>query len=183
MVWHSWAGYSLLVAVVTRLLWGLVGSQHARFASFLRSPQAVLDYLKGKPYVGVGHNPLGGWATVALLLAVFAQGLSGLFSNDDIAFEGPFAYWAGDLSGWFTELHEVNWGILQVLIVIHLLAIGFYRVVKKQNLLTPMLRGHSQQRFSETPPRHPVLALLIASVVAAALYGLITLAPSAPSYY
>lgn len=183
MQWHSWVGYSLLVAAATRLLWGLVGSYHARFTTFLRGPSAVLAYLRGQRFDGVGHNPVGGWSTLLLLSLVFTQALSGLFSADDILFEGPFAYWAGDWSDALTEWHEVNWGILQVLIAVHLGAIAFYQRVKKQAMVQTMWFGRSEGRRSEAPPRPAWLALLIALVLAGVLLGLISVAPEAPSYY
>jgi len=58
--WHSWVGYSLLVAAGTRVVWGLVGSEPARFRSFLRGPATIVAYLRGRVAAGEGHNPLGG---------------------------------------------------------------------------------------------------------------------------
>ncbi len=183
MQWHSWVGYSLLVAGVTRILWGVVGSHHARFSNFLRKPSAVLAYLRGEPFTGVGHNPVGGWSTLLLLLLVVTQAGTGLFSNDDIAFEGPFAYWAGDWSSALSELHEVNWSILLTLIVIHVLAILYYRFAKQKNLVKPMIFGQAEDTFSEVAPRSPWLALAIMIVVSGFLYLAIMSAPVAPSYY
>ena len=181
--WHSWVGYSLLVAAGTRILWGLVGSESARFRSFLSGPSAIISYLKGHPFTGEGHNPLGAWATVCLLLLVLVQGSTGLFASDDILFEAPLAFWGGHLSGPLAAWHEINWTILQGFILLHLLAIGFYHVVRGEGLIKAMWQGQTETRFSRSPPRSAWLGLGIAGCLAGLLYLLVTLAPEAPSYY
>ena len=181
--WHSWVGYSLLVAVGTRVCWGIIGSQSARFAAFLASPSAVVAYVRGRPYQGEGHNPLGGWATVILLLVIFLQGLSGLFVTDDVMFEGPLMFWGGEWSGVFAEWHELNWLVLQVLIVLHLVALTYHQLYRKEPLIGAMWWGKTKSRFSLSKPKNTGLALVIALIIAGLLFLLITLAPQAPSYY
>ena len=181
--WHSWVGYSLLVAVGTRVCWGIIGSQSARFAAFLASPSAVVAYFRGMPYQGDGHNPLGGWATVILLLVIFLQGLSGLFVTDDVMFEGPLMFWGGEWSGVFAEWHELNWLVLQVLIVLHLVALTYHQLYRKEPLIGAMWWGKTKSRFSLSKPTNTGLALVIALIIAGLLFLLITLAPQAPSYY
>ena len=80
---HVYAGYYILGVVAVRILWGFVGTKHARFGGFIASPAAVLDYLKGFVGAGsgrqyLGHNPAGGWMVIALLLSLLATGISGL---------------------------------------------------------------------------------------------------------
>ena len=181
--WHSWVGYSLLVAVGTRVCWGIIGSQSARFAAFLASPSAVVAYVRGRHYQGEGHNPLGGWATVILLLVIFLQGLSGLFVTDDVMFEGPLMFWGGEWSGVFAEWHELNWLVLQVLIVLHLVALTYHQLYRKEPLLGAMWWGKTKSRFSLSKPKNTGLALVIALIIAGLLFLLITLVPQAPSYY
>lgn len=183
MQWHSWAGYSLLVAGLTRLLWGFFGSYHARFSSFLRSPVQVLAYLRGAPFTGVGHNPIGGWSTLVLLVLVITQAVSGLCASDDISFEGPLSYWAGDWADTLTEWHEVNWALLQLVIVVHIAAITFYHFRKRQPLVRAMLVGSAPGKVSAKPPAPAWRAIVIATFVATLLALVITLAPEAPSYY
>lgn len=182
MDWHSKIGYGLLILVTTRLVWGLVGSYHARFTNFLAGFSRIREYLRGAAPT-VGHNPLGGWSSLAMLLLVFTQASSGLMANDDIAFEGPLAYWAGDLSATLTEWHEINWGILRALIVLHLAAIAFYQWRRHQPLVKAMVLGKAEGKVSEVAPRSGWWALLIAAAFSGALYLLVTLAPQAPSYY
>ena len=181
--WHSWVGYSLLVAVGTRVCWGIIGSQSACFAAFLASPSAVVAYVRGRPYQGEGHNPLGGWATVILLLVIFLQGLSGLFVTDAVMFEGPLMFWGGEWSGVFAEWHELNWLVLQVLIVLHLVALTYHQLCRKEPLIGAMWWGKTKSRFSLSKPKNTGLALVIALIIAGLLFLLITLAPQAPSYY
>src|SRR5262245_2329397 len=76
---HQWIGCTLRVLVVGRILWGFIGSRHARFADFLVGPRAVLAYLRGAVPASAGHNPLGGWSVVVLLTLLLAQAISGLF--------------------------------------------------------------------------------------------------------
>ncbi|HKZ73102.1 MAG TPA: cytochrome b/b6 domain-containing protein, partial [Steroidobacteraceae bacterium] len=83
---HVWCGYTMLVLVATRIAWGFAGPRHARFASFVRGPRAVLRYaaslVRAPHEIHAGHNPLGGWMVLLLLAMLMAQAVSGLFAND-----------------------------------------------------------------------------------------------------
>ena len=181
--WHSWVGYSLLVAAGTRVVWGLVGSEPARFRSFLRGPATIVAYLRGRVAAGEGHNPLGGWSVVCLLLLILAQAGTGLFTSDDILFEGPLAFWGGDWSGPLAQWHETNWLLLQGFILLHLGAIAFYHFRRREPLVRAMWLGQTDSRFSQTAPRSAWLGLLVAAGLAGLLYALVVMAPEAPSYY
>lgn len=89
MVLHGRAGLSILGLVAFRLVWGVIGSTHARFLSFVATWPKVRAYLKGQ-WRGVGHNPLGALSVFALLGLLVAQVTTGLFSSDDISFSGPW---------------------------------------------------------------------------------------------
>ena len=179
---HEWVGYSMIVAVLTRVVWGFIGSDAARFSHFVTGPAAVKRYLKqGGHYPG--HAPLGALSVTVLLILLLAQSMSGTMSNDDLLFEGPFSYWAGDWAGAFTEWHEMNWLLLQTFIVLHLLAIGWYQFRKKEPLIQAMWRGRSGTKFSDAPPSPQWKALVIAAAVAGLLSAMIVVAPEAPSYY
>src|SRR5215203_2963268 len=84
--YHLWFGYLVVVLVSFRIVWGFVGTRHARFWNFVRGPRETLAYLRRAPPAELhdypGHNPLGAWMVVFLLAALLAQGISGLFSND-----------------------------------------------------------------------------------------------------
>ena len=179
---HEKVGYSLLCLVATRIIWGFVGSEAARFRAFLFAPRNVLNYLTtGGQYAG--HNPLGGLSVTVLLLLLLAQAGSGVFSRDDLLFEGPFSYWAGDLSGTLTEWHKKNWLLLQGFIALHLLAVCWYQWRKKQPLIQAMWRGQAGDKFVASPPKPLWWAALILILLSLALWGLVTIAPEAPSYY
>lgn len=142
--WHGRFGLAVAGLVVFRLIWGFVGSVHARFASFFPTPGRILAYLKGG-WQGVGHNPLGALSVLALLAVVAAQVGTGLFANDDIAFEGPFVQlvdkdFSDKLTGWHSR---VFYG-LAVLIGLHVASILFYAVVKKHNLVPAMVTGNAR---------------------------------------
>ena len=118
-----------------------------------------------------------------LLLLLLAQAGSGVFSRDDLLFEGPFSYWAGDLSGTLTEWHKTNWLLLQGFIALHLLAVCWYQWRKKQPLIQAMWRGQAGDKFVASPPKPLWWAALILILLSLALWGLVTIAPEAPSYY
>jgi cytochrome b len=153
MVWHMRAGESLMVLVFFRVLWGFFGSRNARFASFVRGPAAVFEYLKSivhpPRHVHATHNPAGGWMVVALLLALLVQAGTGLFTNDDVLTEGPFVplvtkEWSDAIS----TLHRLGaWGVV-VLASIHIAAALVYRVALKEDLVGPMVSG-----VKSLPPR------------------------------
>ena len=85
---HGRIGYCVLTLIIFRVCWGFVGSYHARFTNFIPSPTGLFNYLSGKTKAGLGHNPLGALSVLALLFSVGVQAVTGLFVNDDIAFEG-----------------------------------------------------------------------------------------------
>ncbi|TRX01628.1 cytochrome b/b6 domain-containing protein [Candidatus Methylobacter oryzae] len=142
--WHGRIGIFILGLLVFRVLWGFVGSTHARFLTFFPTPSKLLAYFKGR-WHGIGHNPLGALSVFALLAVVAAQVGTGLFANDDIAFVGPlFNFVDKSLSDRLTGLHNTIFDLLVGFIVLHVVAIIFYRWVKKTNLVVPMLTGKKQ---------------------------------------
>ena len=142
---HLLLGQAMLGLILFRLIWGLIGSSTARFASFLRGPRRLLAYLRA-PGVVVGHNPIGGWSVVAMLAVLAVQVGLGLFASDeDNLYLGPLSgYVSEDTSHEFAELHETFFNVLLVLIGIHLAAIVFYRLVKREDLVTPMVTGRRE---------------------------------------
>jgi cytochrome b len=130
-----------------------------------------------------GHNPLGALSVLVLLGLLLTQALSGTMSRDDLLFEGPFSYWAGDFSGTMTDWHEINWRLLQGFVALHLASIGWYQWRKRQPLLQAMWRGEAGHKFSPLPPKPLLLAVMILLSAAALLWALVSVAPEAPSYY
>lgn len=185
MDWHPRLGYTVLAMILFRLVWGVVGGTHARFASFVKGPGAILGYLrslKAKAQPAIGHNPLGALSVLALLLSLSVQAVTGLFLNDDDFFiEAPLYKHVSDSTAHLLhEIHEVNASVLFILIGLHVLAIVFYRVVKRENLILPMVTGRkdipADMPVADATGGHPVLGLIVAVVAAVAVYLLVTLA-------
>lgn len=187
MDWHGRIGLTILGLIAFRLTWGFIGSSHARFASFLPTPNSLVAYLRGR-WNGVGHNPLGAFSVLGLLALIMLQVGTGLFGNDDIAFQGPLYELIGkDLSDRLTGIHKFSIKLLIALIALHLAAIAFYTFIKKEQLVKPMITGWKdvQPGQGESAKGGGVIALIVALVVAvAAVYaasGAWRPAPPAPA--
>jgi len=146
LTWHIWSGYAILTLVLFRLVWGFVGSTTARFSSFVRGPGAVVSYLRSLGHRGVsghpGHNALGGWSVVLLLLAMAVQAGTGLFANDDIMTEGPLVrHVSKSLSDLLTTVHHYNFWVLIGLAGVHVAAVLYYLFYKSENLIAAMVTG------------------------------------------
>jgi cytochrome b len=143
--WHTRFGYSVLVLVVTRLVWGFIGTRYARFADFIRGPRAVIDYVSrgfGRSKPTLGHNPLGAWAVLLMLTLLLVQAITGLFANDQIFQTGPlFGYVTAATSDQLTTVHKRLFDVLWVVIVIHIIAAFLYLLLRKENLIAPMFTG------------------------------------------
>ena len=147
MVWHFRLGYVVFTLLAFRILWGLVGGRWSRFASFIYAPATTLRYLRGQSHVDehhdVGHNPLGAFSVFGLLALLAVQVGTGLFADDDISNTGPLIkFVSGATSALLTKWHSSfgQWLII-TLVVLHVAAILFYLLKKKQNLVRPMLVG------------------------------------------
>lgn len=184
---HMWFGYGALGLVVFRVMWGFVGPTHARFTSFLASPSRTRIYarhwLTGDPPRYTGHNPLGGWAIVLMLVLVLIQSVSGLFNSDDIMYSGP---WQGSVSKetaeLMSEIHAVNFDVLLVVIALHLAAIASYWVRWRLDLLRPMLTGRKPPHMAD--PDHAIsgqrllVAVIVAGLAVAAVWTIVAVAPA-----
>ncbi len=141
MVWHGRLGLAVVGLLAFRLVWGFVGSTHARFAAFFPTPGKIAAYLRGQ-WQGVGHNPLGALSVFALLGLLAFQVASGLLANDDIAFNGPlYPLIDKALSDAATGWHRLAVNALYLLLALHVAAIAFYARIKRQNLVRPMITG------------------------------------------
>jgi cytochrome b len=179
MRYHEWSGFAILVLVIFRLAWGFVGGEQSRFATFVKGPATAVRYaaslLRKDSQRHIGHNPLGGWSILAMLVSLFIQAGTGLFANDDILTEGPLFGWVSKrTSDWLTGIHHLNQNVLLVLVLIHIGAVLFYLIAKRENLIKPMISGTKVWPQNQNAALgHPVLALVIAAVVAVAAYLII----------
>lgn len=172
MEWHRWAGYTLLAFLLFRIYWGFFGSSTARFSGFVRGPRAIGEYLRGTWAAAVGHNPLGALSVVGLLGLLLLQVTLGLFAVDVDGIEsGPLSLYVSFETGRAAaEWHEIVFTALQVLIALHIIAVFFYLLGKRQNLIGAMFSG--QRSFDKaiapmTPGTWP--KLIVGVVLAAAI--------------
>ena len=140
---HILLGETMLGLVLFRLIWGVIGSSTARFAGFVCGTGAVLRHLRGKTAEAFGHNPLGGWSVVAMLLLLSVQVGLGLFVSDEDGFNcGPLSHLVSyDSARILAHRHETVFYILLGMIAVHVAAILYYLAVKRDNLVTPMVTG------------------------------------------
>ena len=175
---HEWSGYTVIVVVVSRIIWGFIGSRHSRFTDFLVGPARVRDYLKGRPAASAGHNPLGGWSVLLLLTLLMLQAGSGLFNSDDVLFSGPLYYWgSGEFRDAMGVVHEVAFNALLALVCLHILAVLYHQLRRREKLLQAMVRGSAQGREGREAPVPWWRAVLIVAFVALALWWGLAQAP------
>ena len=168
--WHRRLGYTVLVLVAFRIVWGFFGTRHARFASFVRGPRVLLAYLRERGPATVGHNPLGALSVLAMLALLLLQGATGLFANDEIMSMGPFYGWiAPELSNRITTLHRASSDWLLALIGLHVVAVAFYVRVRRQPLVRAMITG--RKPAADVPAAEAIAGsrVLLAVVIVAAL--------------
>ena len=183
--YHFWSGYAILTLVLFRIVWGLVGGEHARFASFVRGlPSAlhhVREVLRPGPTSDVGHNAIGGWMIVVMLLVLLVQTSTGMFADDDIVTTGPL----GDLvssatRARLTTIHKYNFDLILVLAAIHVAAVLVYWIVKRQNLVAAMITGRKHGLAAsavDAAAAHPALAAAALVGAAAVVAGIVNLVP------
>lgn len=175
---HQWIGYSILVLVAFRLVWGLVGSRHARFTDFLVGPRRVMAYLRGHGAESAGHNPLGGWSVMVILLLLTLQGVSGLFNTDDALYQGPFYYGADTgLRDTMGVIHEVAFNVLLGMLALHIAAVSYHQFRLREPLVQAMLRGSAPGRTGTSAPAPLWLALLIVVLAGLLLWWVLGQAP------
>jgi cytochrome b len=183
--WHRRLGYATLVLVAFRIVWGFVGTRHARFANFLRGPRTTLAFLRaGGRTETPGHSPLGALSVVAMLTLLLVQAVTGLFANDEIANAGPFyGCVSPETSNRVSGLHESNSNLLLGLVSLHLAAIAWYVLGVGRPLVRAMLTGRKDARIvatgDEIPGSRIALALAILAALALALALAIRAAPEA----
>ena len=145
--WHFYCGYLTGALVLFRYAWGFLGPQPIRFGTLFASTRHVFSYLRTigrrEPSGLEGHNPLGSLSVFALLLALTVQVTSGLFSEDDGLFSaGPLASEvAGSVVRQMTQIHHIGARVILVLVIMHLGAIAFYAIYKRENLVSAMING------------------------------------------
>jgi cytochrome b len=133
--WHEWIGYASLAIVAVRLVWGWRASGHARFADFVRGPRKTLAYVRellgGREPRTLGHNPLGGWMVIALLVTATIVGASGWLYTTD-------RFWGVE---WVETLHRRSTNVLWTLVGLHVAGVLYTSLRHRENLVAAMLHG------------------------------------------
>jgi cytochrome b len=175
---HQWTGFTVLVLVVSRIVWGFIGSRHSRFTDFLVGPAEVRAFLQGQGAKSVGHNPLGGWSVLLLLSLLLIQATSGLFNSDDVLFSGPLYFGASttfrDAMG---VVHDVAFNGLLALVCLHILAVLYHQLRRKEKVLQAMWRGSAKGRMGCEVPAPWWWATIIVVFIALALWWVLQQAP------
>ncbi|MCE9659667.1 MAG: cytochrome b/b6 domain-containing protein [Burkholderiales bacterium] len=185
MVWHMRSGFAIFTLLAFRLVWGFAGGHWSRFRAFLYAPSTSLRYLRGESlpheHHHVGHNPLGAGSVFALLGILALQVATGLVADDEIASTGPLIkYVSAATSELATRWHK-NYGqwIIVALVVLHIGAISFYWLKRRQNLVGPMLHGDklltADVPHSVDNTRSRVVALVVALVCALGVAAVVRL--------
>lgn len=172
MEWHLRIAPLLGGLLIARIVWGFVGSESARFRTFVRGPKAVVAHLKelkqGSHQPTNSHNPAGGWAVVVLLALLLAQFVSGLMASDGFFYQGPLANWLGsDRAEQMTDIHELVFDLLVIAVAVHIIAIILYRL-KGIRLIAAMIHGY-RTHVAAVKITNGVIGLVLAAVFA---YGL-----------
>lgn len=172
---HFLSGEAILALVLFRIVWGLVGSDTARFARFLKSPLAAIAHLchihRREPDREIGHNAAGGWMVIVLLLLLLAQVSTGFVSADDDAMiEGPLRHLVSmSTSSSMTNVHSKIFSVIEIAVLGHVCAIVVYLVLKGHNLVRPMILGTKDIEGPVASPRlaSPILAAAVLAATAA----------------
>jgi len=156
--WHFYIGYLILALMLFRYLWGFAGPTPVRYRAIIPTPTAVFTYLRHmgrrEPSGSPGHNPVGSLSVIAMLIVITAQAVTGLFIESDDFFEyGPLAGYVSEaMVNRLTWWHHFNADVILALVVLHVGAILFYLVWKRENLIKPMISGWKWVKRTDTMP-------------------------------
>jgi cytochrome b len=171
---HALSGYAILALLLFRTAWGLIGSEPSRFGTFLAGPAAVFRYaatlFRHDAPGYLTHNPLGGWSVVAMILSLSAQAMTGLFADDDIFTQGPLYGWVSrETSERLTSLHRLNSDLIVFLIALHVAAVLFHLIHKRENLIGEMITGTRAYAGPARPEIRPFRRAAAAAAIAGIL--------------
>lgn len=185
MEWHFYVGYFTIGLVLFRIIWGFIGPEHARFRHFLKGPGAIASYIRTLPdkhaAAHTGHNPLGGVFVVVMLLLIAVQAVSGLFMTDDVFLDGPYRHLvSSETQDLMNTLHHQVINALLLVIALHIAAIAFYAIYKKQSLTPPMIHGKKATNTPGISSSRLFLAVIVIAIVAAIVYAGVEVLPPEP---
>lgn len=186
--WHFTIGYCLLGLITFRLVWGFVGSRYARFSSYPFHPVKTFQYskqmLNKDSDAHTGHNPMGSWVIIVMLLLIALQAISGLFVTDDIFSDGPYrSLVSPQVQETMAFIHFNFFDVLLWIIGLHIAAALFYQFYKRQAIITAMFSGKKESSDIGITSQRLWLALIVAVTVAALTYWLVIVLPPEPEFY
>ena len=162
---HQFFGVSLLGLISFRILWGFIGTYYSRFKTFNLSIREALNQFSNKKNNDgyIIKTPLGSYSTIMFILVLIILSISGLFSSDDILYDGPLAYLTPKHTSYWIKIHDYSHYILYFLISVHILAILYYQKIKKYNLIQRMFGFYFKidQNVSTPKNEKPLKGLLI----------------------
>jgi cytochrome b len=150
---HVWSGYIMLAIIAIRVVWGFIGTRHARFSDFVTKPSVAFQYLKDTVYLRaerfIGHNPIGGFLVVIILIGSVLTGISGLLLYGADEHAGPLAglftsggeFWEDILE----EIHEVFANFTLILVIIHVIGVVVESKIHNENLVRAMWDGYKNR--------------------------------------
>ena len=161
---HEISGITLFFLILFRIYWGFFGGYYSKFKNFNLNKNSLFNYFKNKEKKYFGHNPLGSLSIFSIFIIMFLTSVSGMFSSDDIFYDGPFVKLAPQLVGFFTNIHDTLHYFLYSLIILHLSAVSYYQFFLKEKIINQMIDGKSKDKYfiqKDYPSKKNGYALLV----------------------
>ena len=143
---HEISGVTLFFLILFRIYWGFFGGYYSKFKNFNLNKDSLLNYFKSKNKIVFGHNPLGSLSIFSIFIIILLTSVSGMFSSDDIFYDGPFVKFSPQLVGIFTKIHNILHYFLYILLILHLCAVSYYQFYLKEKIINQMIDGKSQDK-------------------------------------
>jgi cytochrome b len=141
---HQYFGFGLLGLLFFRVIWGFIGSHYSRFKSFNLSFKESLMQFSQEYHNKSVRTPIGSFSTLFFLTILLILTVSGLFSSDDVLYDGPLLFLTPSFTSVWTNIHNIFHYILYFFIAIHLLAIFYYQLFKKNKIIQRMFDGYAK---------------------------------------
>jgi len=163
MTLHTWAGYSVTVIILTRIVWGFIGTRYARFSDFVYPLSTVVQFVKNtlilraKRYIG--HNPAGGLMILAMITSLLITTLSGMAVYGAAENAGPLAAWLGGSSHFLEEIfegiHELFANLTLLLVIVHVTGVVLESLIHRENLVRAMVTGYKSGKDDTSHLKQP----------------------------
>jgi len=163
MTLHTWAGYSVTVIILTRIVWGFIGTRYARFSDFVYPLSTVSQFLKDTLILRakrfIGHNPAGGLMILALIVSLLITTLSGMTVYGAADNAGPLAPWLGASSHFLEEvfegIHELFANLTLLLVLVHVMGVVVESLIHRENLVRAMVTGYKPGKDDTSHLKQP----------------------------